>query len=103
LLRSDLPVFELTFSGNHQKEISRIEKICGQSFAESLVSAILARDEGSKMSWKWEKELSKPKLVSFIATPVIKDQPESEVVQAVIRIHGQEVTSLERCINVDLG
>jgi len=55
------------------------------------------------MSWKWEKELSKPKLVSFIATPVIKDQPESEVVQAVIRIHGQEVTSLERCINVDLG
>jgi hypothetical protein len=45
------------------------------------------------MSWKWEKELSRPKLVSFISTPVIKDHPESELVQAIIRIHGQETLS----------
>ena len=50
-----------------------------------------ARDPSEKMEWKWEKELSKPKLVSIVCTPLIKGQPESEVIQAVVRLHGLEV------------
>jgi hypothetical protein len=81
-------------SGDHPKEIARIEKICGQSYAESLITSIRERERGAQMAWKWEKEFKKPKLVSFITIPVIKDQPESTLVQAIIRIHGQEVNCL---------
>ena len=30
-------------------------------------------------------------MVSIVAAPVIKDHPESEIVQAVVRINGKEV------------
>jgi hypothetical protein len=77
--------------GNSPKEIETLKKICGKSFAESLIALALAREPGSEMTWKWEKELSKPKLVSFMSVPIIKSHPESELIQAIIRIHGREV------------
>jgi hypothetical protein len=94
-------LFKVNNSGNHPKEIARLEKICGQSFAQSLIAATRERSDGAKMSWKWEKQLSRPKLVGFVSHPVIKDHPESELVQAVIRIHGQEVRTPDRIGNVD--
>lgn len=54
----------------------------------------MQREPGEKYKWSWIKEIKKPKLVSFLATPVIKGQPESEIVQAVVRISGEEVIAL---------
>ena len=84
-------------SGNHPKEIAKIKNLCGEKFAESLIASMKARDQTSKLSWKWDKELSKPKLMSFLSYPVIEDHPESEIVQAVIRIHGKEVCLAPLC------
>ena len=78
-------------SGNNPKDIKTIKSICGENFAQSLISAMEGRDDKQKMTWKWEKELSRPKLVSFICEPIIKRRPESDLVQAIVRIHGQEV------------
>jgi len=44
--------------------------------------------------WKWEKEIKRPKLISFVCHPLIKGQHESDLMQAVVRIHGQEVLYL---------
>jgi hypothetical protein len=81
----------LIVSGSYPKEIGRIQAICGQTFAESLIAAMNARDPSQKMTWKWEKELSRPKVVSFVCHPIIQGQHESDLIQAVVRIHGQEV------------
>jgi hypothetical protein len=56
-----------------------------------LISSAEAREEGTKVTWKWEKTLSKPKLVSFLSVPIIKGHPEAELIQVIIRIHGREV------------
>jgi hypothetical protein len=77
--------------GNSPQEIEKLKKICGKSFAESLIASARGREPDSQMTWKWEKQLSKPKLVSFMSVPIIKSHPESELIQAVVRIHGREV------------
>ena|SRR5271170_5468082 len=79
--------------GPEPKAIAKIEKICGQSFAKSLTTAMNELDPKTKMSWTWNKTLSKPKLISFWHHPILAGQPESDLVQAVVRIHGREVQS----------
>ena len=43
------------------------------------------------MIWKWEKQLSRPKICTFFCHPILKGQNESSLMQAVVRIHGREV------------
>jgi len=57
----------------------------------------------TKMSWTWKKTLSKPKLISFGIGSVLRGQPESDLVQAVIRIHGSEVQCYEANVVLTLG
>ena len=77
--------------GNDPKAIATLEKLCSPKYAEHLISSILAREKGSQLRWKWEKQIKAPKIVSFASLPVIENQPESEVIQVVVLIHGEEV------------
>ena len=69
----------------------KLDRICTPKFADSLKTSISQRAPGEKYEWKWIKQVKKPKVISFVALPVIKGHPESEIVQAVIRIQGKEV------------
>ena len=84
---------QVTDSGT-PKDMLKLDRICSPKFADSLKTSILQRDPGEKYEWKWIKQVKKPKMISFVALPVIKGHPESEIVQAVIRIQGKEVGAL---------
>ena len=60
-------------------------------------------DPKTKMSWTWKRTLSEPKLVSFVFVPILPGQPESDLVQAVVRIHGREVQSYDANVVLTQG
>jgi hypothetical protein len=78
--------------GNRPEDIAKIEDMCGKTYANSLIEVMKARDPNTELRWEWEKSSSPPKLISFLSFPILKDQPESDVIQAVIRFHGREVS-----------
>ena len=44
------------------------------------------------MSWSWSnKKWRPPKLISFVSGPLLQGQPESEIIQLVVRLEGVEV------------
>ena len=98
-MRHSHSTIQLRAKGNHRgpkpKAIAKIETLCGESYAKSLTTAMKQLAPEKKMSWTWQKTLSKPKLISFGMGSVLRGQPESDLVQAVIRIHGSEVQSYE--------
>ena len=91
--------------GPNPKAIAKIKTICGQSFGNNLIDAMEQMDRQKKMRWIWKKSLSDPKLISFMFLTTLPGQPESDLVQAVVRIHGQEVQGYDanRCLTVGIG
>jgi MBA1-like protein len=91
--------------GANPKAIAKIKTICGQSFANTLIDAMEQLDPRKQMRWTWTKSLSDPKLVSFWFQPTLPGQPESDLIQAVIRIHGQEVQGYDvnRFLTIGIG
>jgi len=106
-MRHSHSTIQLRAKGNHRgpkpKAIAKIEELCGESFAKSLTTAMKELVPQTKMSWTWEKTLSKPKLISFGIGSVLRGQPESDLVQAVIRIHGNEVQCYDANVVLTLG
>ena len=80
-------------SGNTPESIETIERICNPSYARSLMAAILEREaQTPNATYRWEyKRKSKPKIISFYSRALIPKQPESTLVQVIIRLHGIEV------------
>jgi len=56
------------------------------------------RPNGQKLTWTWNRTLSQPKCVAFVSIPLIEERHESDLVQAVIRIRGQEVRFLAQSL-----
>jgi len=83
--------------------IAKIKKICGQSFANSLLGAMEQTNPPKKMTWRWKQTLSEPKLTAFFCLTVLAGQPESDLCQAVVRIHGQEVQCYDVIASLTVG
>jgi hypothetical protein len=60
--------------------------------ANKLIEQMAKRDPKVKLTWQW-KDISKPNCVTIQSDLVIKNQPESRWIQAVVRLHGKEVYS----------
>jgi hypothetical protein len=60
------------------------------------------RDENLTLTWEWNGELSRPKLISFVSLTIIEGLPESDVLQAIIRLHGMEVYQLVTLLTLDI-
>ena len=72
--------------------IVKIKEVCGASYAENLISAMEQLDSNTKRTWTWApKPRRPPKLISFMNSALLKGQPESEIIQAVVRLEGVEV------------
>jgi len=65
--------------------------------AENLLEEMQKRPKGQKLTWTWNRTLSQPKCVAFVSLPLIEERHESDLVQAIIRIRGQEVLRYNIC------
>jgi hypothetical protein len=83
--------WKLTYRGPTREAIAMIKRLCTESYANGLIEKMEDRPKTQKMIWTWEKDIKPPKLINFNMMSAFPEQPESDILQTVIRIHGNEV------------
>jgi hypothetical protein len=84
----------LFFRGPYEAPTETIKSICGKDFGEKMLADMALRKGQQPLQWKLEKEVSKPKMITWFFHEIIPDQGESTIMQAIVRIHCLEVPQL---------
>jgi len=77
--------------GPYEGPLETIRSICGKEFGEKMLQNMELRKGRLPLQWKIEKELSKPKLITWFFNEIIQGHGESTIMQAIVRVHFLEV------------